>query len=95
MIVLTDDQYKLIEEYAGLFLYPEEIAILLDIDTDVFSRMLRDKKSQCYKSYTRGKTLSKMHIRKNIVAMAKNGSAQAEMLAGKFASDQAVAETEL
>jgi hypothetical protein len=95
MIVLTDDQYKMIEEYSGLFLHPDEIAILLDIDTDVFARMLQDKKSMCYKHYTRGKTLSKMHIRKNIIAMAKNGSAQAEMLAGKFASDQAVAETEL
>ena len=92
---LSQDILLRVEEYAGLFLFPEEIAVMIEIPYDDFARLLKNKKSPAYLAYMKGKTTSKMQIRKNIISMARNGSPQAEMLAGKFISDQAIAETEL
>lgn len=83
-MTLNDQQLSEIEELAGLFLNPDEIAILLDIDADQLLAALTDKNSLAYKHYFRGKTSSKKTIRQNVIRMARHGSPQAEELADSY-----------
>lgn len=91
---LTSEELKLIEEYAGLFLSYEEIAALLDKELDQFITAIQNKKSEAYRAYLKGKTISKMLIRKKTIKMASNGSPQAEIMANQYMSDQELSETE-
>ncbi len=91
-MTLTDEQLASIEELAGLFLTADEIAILLDIDIDLFIKLINDKKSLAFKHYFRGKTESKKNIRANIVKMAKHGSPQAEELVDNYITAQNIFE---
>lgn len=87
---MNDDILQKIEEYAGYFLTFKEIASLTGIEADVFN----DTESEEYKAYFKGKTISKLEIRKNIVKLAKHGSPQAEQLTDKYISDQELSEYE-
>ena len=89
---LTEQQLKEIEELAGLFLEPEEIAVLMDISTNEFFAQLERKRGNIYQAYFRGKTTSKKEIHENVVKMAKHGSPQAEELAKQFIHKQLMAE---
>lgn len=89
---LTEEQIKEIEELAGLFLEPDEIAVLTDIDIEYFNNQLEHKKGEIYMAYLRGKTISKKEIHQNVVKMAKLGSPQAEELANTFIYKQITAE---
>lgn len=89
---LTEEQIKEIEELAGLFLEPDEIAVLTNIDIDFFNQQLERKKGDIYLAYLRGKTISKKEIHQNVVKMAKHGSPQAEELANLFIDKQKSAE---
>lgn len=89
---VSEDILKLIEEYAGLFLTCEEIAALIDIEISEFTSEIYAKKGAVYRAYLRGKTFSKMEIRKNVVKMAKYGSPQAEAQAEKFIIEQELSE---
>ena len=87
-MTLTDQQLADIEELAGLFLTPNEIAILLDLDFDSFIQSLQNKKSPAYKHYFRGKTTSKKTIRQKVIKMAHHGSPQAEEMANEYIATQ-------
>lgn len=89
---LTDVQLAEIEELAGLFLEPEEIAILLDLDEAAFQEAIRRKQGAAWRYYFRGKTESKKAIHQNIVKMAKHGSPQAEDMAKQLMINQETAE---
>lgn len=89
---LTEEQLKEIEELAGLFLEPDEIAVLTNIDIDFFNQQLERKKGDIYLAYVRGKTISKREIHQNVVKMAKHGSPQAEELANLLIDKQKSAE---
>ena len=89
---LSEAQLKDIEDLAGLFLSPEEIAILIDVDEDEFTNLVAAKKGPVYTAYFRGKTLSKRDIHANVVKMAKHGSPQAEELAREMIVQQKSAE---
>lgn len=89
---LTEVQLKDIEELAGLFLDPEEIAILMDLDVDEFHEAIRRKKGNAWKHYFKGKTESKRAIHENIVKMAKHGSPQAEDMAKQMMITQETSE---
>nr|NQU89742.1 hypothetical protein [Bacteroidota bacterium] len=89
---LTETQLKDIEELAGLFLSPEEIAILIDVNYDLFTVELLKKKGPVYKAYCKGKTESKKAIHTNVVKMATLGSPQAEEMANDFIFKQELAE---
>lgn len=89
---LTEAQLKEIETLSGIFLEPEEIAILLDLDEDLFMDAIRKKKGNIWTAYFRGKTESKKDIHANIVKMAKHGSPQAEEMAKQMINHQEIAE---
>lgn len=89
---LNEEQLQEIEELAGLFLEPEEIAVLMDLEINAFLHQIELKKGAVYISYFRGKTQSKKEIHENVVKMAKHGSPQAEELAKHFIDKQKLAE---
>jgi len=94
MMTFSYDELKFIEEYAGLFLTFEEIAILIEKDFSKFSAAVKSKSNPAYKAYMKGKIKTKLDIRKKIVKMAMHDSPQAEMLVNQYISDQEVAETD-
>jgi len=89
---INQEQLDLIEEYASNFLSFEEISIFLDIDYDIFLKLVKNKKNSVYEAYFRGKTKTKLEIRRNIVKMAKHGSPQAEQFVEKFIVEQEISE---
>lgn len=89
---LTDELLQYVHDNAALFLSPEEIAILLDLDVARFCAEVKSRKGLIYMNYMKGKTESKKAIRENVVKMAKHGSPQAEELAEKYISEQKIAE---
>jgi hypothetical protein len=89
---ISEDQLKQIFEYAGLFLSPEEIAVLIDVEVQPFITAVKSKKGEIYLQYMKGKTESKRAIRENVIKMAKHGSPQAEDLAEKYITEQKIAE---
>jgi hypothetical protein len=89
---LTESQLAEIQEMAGLFLEPSEIAVLLNIDINHFVSQISRQKGPVYLAYFKGKTLSKKAIHENIIKMAKHGSPQAEELAKQLMSKQLMAE---
>lgn len=87
-----DEELKLIEEYAGLFLTWQDIAILLKRKFPEFKAALDDKNSDLFQAYSRGQVTSKLNLRRPVIKMAEHGSPQAEILAQKFIEDQLMAE---
>ena len=87
-MILTDKQLQLIEEYSGLFLNPEEIAVLLDIDRIEFCYEIAQKISPAYDKYLIGRTNKKKEIRENVIKLATKGSPQAQELAEKYIKEQ-------
>lgn len=89
---LNKDQLQEVFDHAALFLSPEEIAVLLDLDIVQFIAEIKSKKGTIYLQYMKGKTQSKKAIRENVLKMAKHGSPQAEDLAEKYIAEQKIAE---
>ncbi|MDA3943698.1 MAG: hypothetical protein PF694_09195 [Bacteroidetes bacterium] len=73
-----------IEEYAGLFLTIDEIALLLSIDQAELRREIRHGKSERARAYLRGKLKTVVEIRKQTVMFAKKGSPAAESLVNGY-----------
>jgi hypothetical protein len=77
-----------IEEYAGLFLTIDEIAILLDLDPAELRRDIRHGKSARARAYNKGKIQSILEVRRQTVEFAKKGSPAAEELVNTYIINQ-------
>jgi hypothetical protein len=82
------DEIKLIEEYAGLFMTIEEIAVLIDVDQAELRRDIRGGKSERSRAYNKGKLNSVLEVRRQTVAFAKKGSPAAEELVQRYINKQ-------
>lgn len=89
---LTNDQLEKVRELSGLFLAPDEIAVLMGIDIDSFVDSIVSKSGDAYRSYLLGKSQAKQAIRENVVKMAKHGSPAAEELAERYIQEQELEE---
>ncbi len=85
---LSDEQAEKVKELAGLFLAPDEIAILTGIDMDSFIRAIVNRSGNAFTSYLLGKSEAKKAIRENVIKMAKHGSPAAEELAERYIKEQ-------
>lgn len=92
MINLSEEQLKQVQEYASLFLTIDEIAILLEIDFSDLKKAVCSKTNSAYKAYNKGKLLTKIELRKNVIKMAKHGSPQAELLVEDYQKKQRLKE---
>ena len=74
------DQITSLEDYASLFLSIEEIALLLDLDSESLRREIRFKKTDLAKAYWRGKLRTVVAMRRQTLTYATKGSPTAETL---------------
>jgi hypothetical protein len=83
----SEEQYKTIEEMAGLFFSPEDIADNLGLsgeDSETFQSMIELKSSDAYISYRRGRLRTEAEMRTAIKNAAMNGSSPAQNLMMTF-----------
>ncbi len=89
---MSNDQLKLLQEYAAALLAPAEIAILLDLPLEERKSLVVRCRSQQgsaeYEAFQRGRLQTKLELRQNIIKLAKAGSPAAEPLALKFIKEQ-------
>ena len=81
---LTEEQLNEVEELAGLFFSPEEIAVNLELDqeeTEYFSEAI-ECKSRAYfvKAYYKGRISTEIELRKAIKQSAMNGSSPSQQM---------------
>ena len=89
---LNENQLEQVRELAGLFLAPNEIAVIIHVDIDPFVSAIADKSGIIYRNYLLGKSQAKQAIRENVVKMAKHGSPAAEELAERYIKEQELEE---
>jgi len=73
-----------VEQYASLFLTPDEICLLCDLDPVQLRREIRLGRSPLARAYQKGKLSSMLEIRRLTVEFAKKGSPQAEILCKEY-----------
>ncbi len=91
---LTEEQLERIREMGALFLSPREVACLLGFEgqewVDFMDNLIYNTNHPAHKAWMLGRTESKYEIRKKVIALAKMGSPQAEMLAEKYIEEQEI-----
>lgn len=70
----SPEELKKIEEWAQIYLPITDMAVILDIPADVLREDIRDRSSDVYKAYNRGKVLSKVRLRTQEMQLAQVGS---------------------
>lgn len=83
---LSPEQYKEIEEMAGLFLSPEEIAINIEVDAEEFLIELQ-LGGEIAQHYFKGRIKTSIELRKAILQAAVNGSSPAQQMMKDFYSN--------
>lgn len=74
----TPDQLTEIQNMAGLFFTPEEIAINIEVDPEDFANLIKAQSGDAYKHYMAGRFSSDVELRKAIQQAALNGSTPAQ-----------------
>lgn len=74
----TQEQLTEIQNMAGLFFTPEEIAINIEVDPDDFSNLIKAQSGDAYKHYMAGRFSSDVELRKAVQQAALNGSTPAQ-----------------
>ena len=82
---LNEDQLNEIEQMAGLFFSPEDVAVNLELDeedTDLFiaAVAIRNTKNELAGAYLRGWLSSEITLRKAIQQSALNGSSPSQQM---------------
>lgn len=70
----SSDQLETIERYAGCFLPPSDLAVILGIDPHLFKAELRNYDSPVRAAYLKGKTIAKAQLLEQEMKLAKIGS---------------------
>jgi hypothetical protein len=83
---------ELIEEYASLFFTVDEIAMLIDVDTQELRREIKSNKTDAAKAYYRGKLKTQIELRRQTLEFAKKGSPQAETAMTEYLKKQNLSE---
>lgn len=76
----TKEQLECIEEMAGLFYNPEDIAINIEMDSEDFCNQVKAKTGEGFKAYMRGWIKKDIALRQAISKAAENGSSPAQQL---------------
>lgn len=89
---LTNEQLLKIEESSACFMTPEEIAVIIEQPVNDFLKVLKDKSSDAYLAYQRGKVNQKLKLRKRVIEMAEYGSHSAGQMAEVYIVEQSKSE---
>ncbi|MDD3195326.1 MAG: hypothetical protein PHU68_05955 [Paludibacter sp.] len=85
---LSDESLVLLEEYASNFLTITEIAILLDVDSDLLRESISKRETKEFRSYNKGKLKRILELRSQEIELAKLGSTVAIELVSKYIDNQ-------
>ena len=82
---LNEDQLNEIQQMAGLFFSPEDVAVNLEMDeedTELFIAAIASRNTQNYQAgaYLRGWLLAEITLRKAIQQSALNGSSPSQQM---------------
>lgn len=77
---LSEEQLTAIEELAGLFYTPMEIATIIEADSDEFESVVRAGRGAVFDAYYTGYYRADMALRKSITDSALQGSSPAQAL---------------
>lgn len=80
MTVLSEEQKLKVEELAGLFFSPEDIAIVMQLDLQEFNGP-RFEMEDFDIPFKRGKLLKEAEFRTKVFALASAGSSAAQIIA--------------
>lgn len=89
---LTPADIEKINEYAGLFMSLDDIAVLIGVPPEDLRAAFQDKSSEVHRAYRSGQVSAKLALRRPVIKLAEHGSPQAELLADKYISEQLMAE---
>jgi len=70
----SDEELEAIEEFAGYFFSPTEIADILEIERNRFIIDYKDNKDGIHTKYNKGFYLAQAQIRKGLIDLANKGS---------------------
>lgn len=81
---LTTEQLDEVQEMAGLFFSPEDIADNLEVDADDFREEIESKTGKIYHAWRRGWLTAEVALRKSILQASNNGSNPAQQMMLNF-----------
>jgi hypothetical protein len=85
---LTDEQLNKVAEMAGLLFKISDIAIMIDVDTDVLREEITDKHTEVSKRYYHAKLEVIGRLRKQEIEQAELGSNTSIELVSKYINEQ-------
>lgn len=71
---LSQEQLQQIEAYASIFMPISDIAVILDLDPIALCADLKDRTTDVYRAYSRGKLASKAKLMAQEMQLAQVGS---------------------
>jgi len=77
-MIFSEDQLTAVQNMAGFFYTPEEIAINIEVDPDDFANLIKSQIGDEYKSYMAGRFSSDIELRKAVQQAALNHSTPAQ-----------------
>lgn len=83
----TEERLQLVEECGSVFFTHAETALACGMPVDVFEREVKNPSSPIYQAFHRGRLISLLNVRKNIIKMAMNGSGPAQSMVNKMLED--------
>jgi len=83
-MILSENQFEKLEQYAAAFFSFKEIALLLEVDIEDFIDEIENENSEVFKRYESSRLKSEFEIRNEIIKMAKMGSPAAQTEALKL-----------
>ncbi|MGB0521415.1 MAG: hypothetical protein ACPGJS_00575 [Flammeovirgaceae bacterium] len=81
---LSKEQYKELEQFAGVFFSIQEIATVMELDGEALKHAYEDPSSDIHQTIQRGRLKQEAELRKIIFNLAKGGSSPAQNLALKI-----------
>ncbi len=78
MKTFNDEEIAEIEKMAGLCFTPEQIAIVLQVDSTEFRAAYNNPNDEVYSYYQRGSLMHESEVRNSIFQLAKGGSSTAQ-----------------
>lgn len=73
-MIYSDSFLTDVERFASLYMKISDIAVMLDIPTDVLRDDIRDRSTDVSKAYRRGKAASKVRIHEQVMTLSFVGS---------------------
>lgn len=81
---LSDDILKQVEDLAGLFYTPKQVALICEIPANEFETAMSNESSALYKAYWKGYFTAEIEFRKEVKKASNYGSSPAQTLLAKI-----------